>query len=175
MVDSRTRSDLPIKIGINFLNEDTIYLFDLIEEAMKRAISEYNTKLQFDLFEYDNTTNFNLNKIYVSVEHSDHGCKSQFDGHMGTLAHANTPGTRICLDIAENWQGDKVMLLKTLLHEMGHAIGLRHINNRPSIMTTYYNDIPDTLTDSDVRDINIMLDRKDVHYTNRINYRQTKK
>lgn len=171
MVDARKRSDAPIKIGVN--KQETNSSKRLVEKYLKLAVNEYNERLNFELFKFDDSTELNLDKIYVSIEPSEHGCKSHFDGRMGTLAHANTPGTRICLDIDEDWENNLDMLKKTLIHEMGHAIGLRHIKDRPSIMTTYYNNIPDTLTDLDVRDINIMLDRKNINTVKRINYKQT--
>lgn len=174
VVDACKRNQAPISIGIGNQNENTRILFDLIEETLQLAIEDYNKKLNFNLFVYDNSTKINPDKIYIGVEYTKHGCVSHFDGRMGTLAHAFTPGKRICLDYAEEWEKSPQMLFITLLHEMGHSIGLRHINSHPSIMSSFYENIPKNgLTEEDVRDINIMLDRQDKSIVHRIDYRKT--
>lgn len=171
VVDAVKRKNLPVKICVN-TNENSKYLKPFIETQLINVVNEYNSKLECEFLKFETDLENNLNRIVVSVEPAKHGCMSTFDGKLGILAHAKLAGVRICLDEKENWH-DEELLYKTLLHEVGHAVGLRHVSGNPSIMVKSYNDVPMHLTEFDVDLIKTMLDRKDVSDTFRIQYKMT--
>jgi len=81
--------------------------------------------------------------IDVSFERYDHGDGDPFDGSGGTLAHAFFPqfGGDVHMDDSESWTRDTyrgINLLQTLVHEIGHSLGLSHSEVRDSIMAPFY-------------------------------------
>lgn len=80
---------------------------------------------------------------------SHHGDPLAFDGKGNQLAHAFPPGTMprsgdVHFDLAENWSIsldcplDKIDLFNLALHEIGHALGLPHSQDKNSIMYPSY-------------------------------------
>ena len=76
----------------------------------------------------------------------------EFDGKSGSLAHAFFPDyvnsrREIHIDEDEIWSysSDKIQLpgysnlFSTLIHEIGHTIGLSHSDVPDSVMIAYYN------------------------------------
>lgn len=171
VVDAVKRKDLPIKICVN-TNEHSKSLEHHIKKQLLNVVNEYNSKLECEFLQFETSSQNTLNRIVVSVEPAKHGCMSTFDGKFGILAHATLAGVRICLDESEDWH-DETLLYKTLLHEVGHAVGLRHVSGETSIMVKNYSDVPMHLTEFDVNLIKTMLDRKDVSDTFRIQYKMT--
>ncbi|XP_010891573.3 matrix metalloproteinase-20 isoform X2 [Esox lucius] len=82
--------------------------------------------------------------IMVAFQSYDHGDAFPFDGTGGTLAHAFGPGEGIGGDIhfddSETWTaGSKGFnLLLVAAHELGHSLGMRHSQNRESLMYPTY-------------------------------------
>lgn len=167
VTDAIKRQDVPINVTLSH-NDLTLEMFPLVEGAAKEAVENYQTRMGFPLFNYV-TSPSNIRTITIGVEPAKHGCTSQFDGRLKVLAHAHTPGIRICLDSAEDWTHKT--LVPTLMHELGHSIGLRHVTDRPSIMADELERCAPNLTDEDVLLINTMLDRSE--NTFRISYRRT--
>ena len=73
-----------------------------------------------------------------------HGDPHAFDGHGGILAHAFYPNVpqwkgHIHFDNDDSWTEDK--LLSVGVHEIGHALGLKHSLVPGSVMTPIYNNL----------------------------------
>ena len=93
--------------------------------------------------------------ILISWEVGDHGCGSPFDGPGHVLAHAFFPppinphpgiAGDLHFDDQETWatthggNGEgSIDLLSVAIHELGHALGLRHTNVPEAIMYPTYN------------------------------------
>lgn len=93
-----------------------------------------------------------------------HGDPLPFDGRGNQLAHAFPPGTTlrsgdIHFDLAERWSMssdcplDKIDLYNLALHEIGHALGLRHNEDMNSIMYPSYLGPQRHLHEKDVQSI----------------------
>lgn len=90
--------------------------------------------------------------IVVSWEVGDHGDGSPFDGEGSILAHAFYPTDgRIHFDDSEDWDTD--LLLATALHEIGHALGLKHSGSDDAVMYAYVDEDRHSLHEFDIRGI----------------------
>lgn len=101
--------------------------------------------------------------ILISWVVGNHGDPSPFDGPGHVLAHAffppplnDHPGIAgdTHFDEEENWAtthgNGKIDLLTVAIHELGHALGLRHSNVAGAIMFPTYNGIRRTLAADDI-------------------------
>lgn len=98
----------------------------------------------------------------VSWEVGDHGDGFPFDGSgsggFNVFAHAFFPRDgRIHFDDAERWgttdAGDREDLLTTAIHEIGHALGLRHSGDSDAVMFFEINGVQHELHEFDIRGI----------------------
>jgi len=81
--------------------------------------------------------------IEVSFQNGEHGDGNAFDGPRGVLAHAFFPlyGGDVHMDASEAWSVTPFkgqQLLGTLVHELGHSLGLRHSREAGSVMAPFY-------------------------------------
>merc|ERR1711892_622960 len=81
--------------------------------------------------------------IEIRFEKYEHGDGDPFDGAGGTLAHAYFPqfGGDVHVDDTEYWSIDEYKgtnLLQTMVHELGHSLGLSHSDVRYAIMAPFY-------------------------------------
>jgi len=81
--------------------------------------------------------------IEIRFERYEHGDGDPFDGPGGTLAHAYFPqfGGDVHVDDTEYWTIDSFKgtnMLQTMVHELGHSLGLSHSDVRSAIMAPFY-------------------------------------
>ena len=81
--------------------------------------------------------------IEIRFEKYEHGDGDPFDGAGGTLAHAYFPqfGGDVHVDDTEYWtigEYKGTNLLQTMVHELGHSLGLSHSDVRDAIMAPFY-------------------------------------
>lgn len=135
--------------------------------------TEYDIVRQaFDIWEEATDLNFieiadtSTTEIDISWETGDHGDGSPFDGTGHTLAHAFFPppinphpgiAGDVHFDDAEAWSnsgsGQTIDLLSVAIHELGHALGLRHSSEPNAIMYPTYSGPKRTLHEDDIRGI----------------------
>jgi predicted Zn-dependent protease len=118
--------------------------FDIF--AIQNAARTLNQQLNFIFFETTVLTSDSeqikkppLSKIVnVQIVENNHNKNHQaFDGPGNILAHATLPPYKdLCIDSSEQWTYDKLYF--TLLHEMGHLLGLFHSKDKKSIMYSTY-------------------------------------
>ena len=105
--------------------------------------------------------------IEIRFERYEHGDGDPFDGAGGTLAHAYFPqfGGDIHVDDTEYWSINSYKgtnLLQTMVHELGHSLGLSHSDVRDAIMAPFYRgwDPNFKLSSDDTRAIQALYGRK---------------
>lgn len=80
--------------------------------------------------------------IKIKFEKKYHGDKYPFDGSMGVLAHAFYPRNgEVHFDDDEEFTShstEGVNLYYTAAHEFGHSLGLKHSQDRTSLMAPYH-------------------------------------
>ena len=81
--------------------------------------------------------------IEISFAKYEHGDGEPFDGQGPILAHAFFPkdGGDMHVDDSENWTVDEFNgkdLMQTVVHELGHSLGLEHSDVSSSVMAPFY-------------------------------------
>lgn len=76
-----------------------------------------------------------------------------FDGPGHVMAHATLPPHKqLCIDSSETWSPQK--LYSTVLHELGHILGLLHSSDPASLMYKFYRPA-NTLHSSDIETLQL--------------------
>lgn len=126
-------------------------------EILTKCCTEINKCLDYNVFntdirvvrdkDYVRRKNDLLVNIF-NYEHLDH---EAFDGEGSILAHATLPPYRfLCIDASEKWTDEK--LICTLLHELGHILGMVHTTSTTSIMYVRLNYLQ-TYTSFDIANV----------------------
>lgn len=146
-----TSHTFPLKI--NLINTGNVIPY--LDETLTLAATEINKRCNFDVFEtvctrgprYRTEKSMCVNVVsYVHEEYHE-----SFDGPGQVLAHATLPPFKIlCIDFSETWTAD--LLYCTILHEIGHILGLIHNSDAQSVMYLYRTK-DTTYTDADVENI----------------------
>jgi len=110
-----------------------------VDETVKKAFTMWQeaTGLSFERKDSGSV------HIEIRFEKYEHGDGDPFDGPGGTLAHAYFPqyGGDVHVDDTEYWSIDSYRgtnLLQTMVHELGHSLGLSHSDVRDAIMAPFY-------------------------------------
>jgi len=110
-----------------------------VDEAVQQAFAMWEevTGLTFQRLTHG--------KVHIEIrfDRYEHGDGDPFDGPGGTLAHAYFPqfGGDIHVDDSEYWSVQSYKgtnLLQTMVHELGHSLGLSHSDKREAIMAPFY-------------------------------------
>lgn len=136
-----TKNDFPI---LCFYNRQSNIKSNLSNEysVIVAAIKDINEKTKFKFFKMTQPTHI-LPKIdkreilFINDATYKHDCLREFDGPDNILAHAQMPpNKKICIDCSEKWTEDD--LRNTLIHELGHTLGLGHNRSRKAIMFDFF-------------------------------------
>merc|ERR1719295_964650 len=134
-----------------------------VDETVKKAFTMWQeaTGLTFERKDSGSV------HIEIRFEKYEHGDGDPFDGPGGTLAHAYFPqfGGDMHVDDSEHWsvQSFKGTNLKqTIVHELGHSLGLSHSDKREAVMAPFYRgwDPHLKLSNDDVKAIQSLYGRK---------------
>lgn len=133
------------------------------ERVLSEVVQTINTQCQADIFSTDidvirdvRSVDGDNKKLYVFYERqNEHVNRHQhFDGPLGVLAHATVGGNQLCYDFSESWNENMFFIVS--LHEICHTLGLRHTNDKTSIMEPHYKQ-QKQLGDGDIRDIKTLF------------------
>ena len=161
----------PITWGIESYPHNRIISYEKLCTAFNRAFDAWSTiaNLTFSEINYGQSlvcnTNYNLRYnqyrrpvIKIKFVRRNHGDNYPFDGRSNQLAHAFYPtnsdalGGDMHFDLDEIWTLDEnrwegTDLFYVAVHELGHALGLKHNSDPNSIMYVRYKSLDTSVDD----------------------------
>lgn len=124
-------------------------LLELTEKAFSVWEKHSGLRFKHDRMNYDIL--ISNKRLKHMMQTQSHQCSNAFEGKGRSLAHAFHPDRdntvrEIHIDEDENWSYsinknvsvDQVSLFATLIHEIGHALGLSHSDVADSVMNAFY-------------------------------------
>ncbi|KAL8191068.1 UNVERIFIED_CONTAM: hypothetical protein K2H54_067335 [Gekko kuhli] len=131
-----------------------------VEEAFERAFKMWSDVTPLTFREVFNTS-ADITISFISGDHGDYYEDCPFDGESGELAHAFYPNSgsefagEIHLDESEHWTKTKegANLRLTAVHEIGHSLGVLHVENKQAVMYAFNNGLDPTAFELDQDDI----------------------
>jgi len=139
--------------------------FDVVRSTIEHALDMWsrasNRVLRFEDLTDVNETAADISIFFARGDHGDH---EPFDGKGGIVAHSGYPMEgRIHFDASELWtiNGERGIDLRYVtLHELGHALGLRHSRHKNAVMHPIYHRIPKeiALSSDDIKGMRHLYD-----------------
>ena len=126
--------DIPISVVIE---DDTGHLKELMEDAM----NDWEDALEFDIWQIDEMAKEDKPSIIVRWSNDFSEESSEFIHTLGRIERIYLDGEVAKMEMILNkknllfLRNDEDILKLVLLHELGHSIGLSHIQNEKSIMS----------------------------------------
>uniref|UniRef100_A0AAF5PW97 Peptidase metallopeptidase domain-containing protein n=1 Tax=Wuchereria bancrofti TaxID=6293 RepID=A0AAF5PW97_WUCBA len=150
--NEKIKGDESLKVTVYSPSEEnytqsvsTVSSRNVLQQAFEKWSNSSRGALIFkDLSPSDRTTGITDANFDVLFAKYAHGDKESFDGFGGIVAHSGYPVEGIIhFDGSEYWSingRNGLDLRYVALHEIGHALGLRHSNDPKAIMHPYYSD-----------------------------------
>lgn len=151
------------KLFYQFINGTNDLPGDSERDIVRQAFDVWAAVIPLTFTEFSGS---GVAEFLISWVTGEHGDGNPFDGPGHTLAHAYFPppinphpglAGDVHFDDAETWAtshgGGNIDLLSVAIHELGHALGLRHSNVPEAIMYPTYSGIKRDLANDDITGI----------------------